>query len=50
LKTIKEKIWKYNQSVQYLFIDFQKAYESIHRDTLWKCIKELNIPKKNNYV
>jgi hypothetical protein len=27
LKIINEKIWEYNQSVQYLFIDFQKAYD-----------------------
>jgi hypothetical protein len=26
LKIINEKLWVYNQSVQYLFIDFQKAY------------------------
>jgi len=35
LKIINKKIWEYNQSVQYLFIDFQKAYDSIYRDTLW---------------
>jgi len=29
LQTINEKIWECNQSVQYLFIDFQKAYDSI---------------------
>jgi len=40
LKIKNEKLWEYNQSVQYLFIDFQKAYDSIHRDTLWKCMKE----------
>jgi hypothetical protein len=44
LKILNEKIWEYNQSVQYLFIDFQKAYNSIHRDTLWKCMVELTIP------
>jgi len=44
LKIINEKCWKYNQSVQYLFIDFQKAYDSIHRDTLWKSMKEFKIP------
>jgi hypothetical protein len=38
LKITNEKIWEYNQSVQDLFIDFQKAYDSIHRDTLWKCM------------
>jgi len=37
MKIIKEKIWEYNQSVQYLLIDFQKAFDSIHRDVIWKC-------------
>jgi len=45
-KIINEKMWEYNQSVQYLFIDFQKAYDFIHRDTLWKCMEEFKIPKK----
>jgi hypothetical protein len=27
LKIINKKLWEYNQSVQYLFIDFQKAYD-----------------------
>jgi hypothetical protein len=31
LKVINEKLWEYNQSVQYLFIDFQKAYDSTSR-------------------
>jgi hypothetical protein len=39
------KIWEYNQKVQYLFIDFQKALDSIHRDTLWKCKEEFKIPE-----
>ena len=30
----------------YLFIDFQKAYDSIHRDTLWECMEEFKIPTK----
>jgi len=46
LKIINKKLWEYNQSVQYLFIDFQKAYDSIHRDMLWKCMKEFKIPTK----
>jgi len=36
----RELIKKGKQSVRYLFIDFQKAYDSIHRDTLWECMKE----------
>jgi len=46
LKIINKKLWEYNQSVQYLFIEFQKAYDSIHRDTLWECMKEFKIPTK----
>ena len=46
LKIINEKLWEYNQIVQYLFIDFQKAYDSLHSDTLWKCMKEFKIPTK----
>ena len=30
LKIINKKIWEYNQRVHYLFIDFQKAYDSIY--------------------
>ena len=41
LKIINEKLWKYNQSVQYLLIDFQWAYDSIHSDTLQEFMKEL---------
>ena len=46
LKVVNKKIWEYNQIVQYLFIDFQRAYDSVHRDTLWKSIEEFKIPKK----
>jgi hypothetical protein len=46
LKILNENIWEYNQSVQYLFLDFQKAYDSIHRDTIWECMKEFKIPTK----
>jgi hypothetical protein len=44
LKIINKKIWEYNQSEQYLFIDFQKAYESIHRYILLKYMEEFKIP------
>jgi len=33
-------------SVQCLFIDFQKTYDSTHREMLWKCMEEFKIPKK----
>jgi len=46
LKITNEELWEYNQSVQYLFIDFQKTHDSIHRDTLWKYMKEFKISTK----
>jgi len=46
LRIINEKPWEYNHNVQYLFIDFQKAYDSIRRDALWKCMKEFKIYTK----
>jgi hypothetical protein len=46
LKIINKKLWEYNQSVQYLFTDFQQAYDSIHTDTLRECMKEFKIPTK----
>jgi hypothetical protein len=50
LNIINEKTWEYNQSVQYLSIDFQKAYDSIHGDMLWKCMEEFkNSCKINKY-
>jgi len=42
-----KKLWGCNQSVQYIFTDFQKAYYSIHRDALWKCMKEFKIPYRD---
>ena len=46
LKITSKKIWEYNQSVENLFIDFQKAHVSIYRDMLWKCMEEFKIPTK----
>ena len=46
LKIINKKIWEYNQIVHYLFIDFQKEYDAVRRDTLCKCMEEFKIPKK----
>ena len=34
LKIINNKLWECSQSVKYLFIDFRKAYDSIHKHTM----------------
>jgi hypothetical protein len=46
LRIINEKLSEYNQIVHHLFIDSQKAYDSIRRDALWKCMKQFKIPTK----
>lgn len=28
------------------FIDFQKAFDSLHRDTLWKTVQSYGVPPK----
>ena len=46
LTMINEKIWEHDKKIDYLFVDFQKAYDSIHRDSLWKIMREFQIPLK----
>ncbi|KAJ4442938.1 hypothetical protein ANN_04536, partial [Periplaneta americana] len=46
IRLIKEKVWEYNHEVQYLFIDFAKAYDLIHRESLWNIMAEFGRPLK----
>jgi len=39
-------MWEYEKEVYTLFVDFIKAYDSIHRSTLFNILKEFNMPKK----
>ncbi|KAF0771894.1 ribosome biogenesis protein TSR3 isoform X1 [Aphis craccivora] len=39
-------MWEFDKEVNTLFIDFEKAYDSIHRLTLFNILKEFNIPRK----
>jgi retron-type reverse transcriptase len=41
-----EKKWEYNGTVQQLFIDFKKAYDSIRREALYNILIEFGIPRK----
>ena len=42
------KHWSITIGYIYLFIDFQKSYDSVHRDILWKYMEEFKILKKKN--
>ena len=39
LRQILEKKWEYNKEVYQLFIDFEKAYDSTKRESLYDIIK-----------
>jgi len=40
------KKWEYNEEVHQLFIDFNKAYDSVRREALYKILIEFGIPRK----
>jgi len=39
-------MWENDKEVYTLFVDFKKAYDSIHRPSLLNILKEFNFPKK----
>jgi hypothetical protein len=46
LRQIFQKTWEFDKEIHILFIDFRKAYDSIHRTFLIKIIREFNFPQK----
>jgi hypothetical protein len=41
-----EKKYEYRQNIWQLFVDFKKAYDSVHRESLYNIMKEFGIPNK----
>jgi hypothetical protein len=46
IRQILETKWEYIGTVHQLFIDFEKAYDSIKREVLYNILLEFGIPKK----
>jgi len=46
IRQIRKKKWKSNEEVHQLFIDFNKAYDSVRREFLYKILIEFGIPRK----
>ena len=44
LRNIIEQCIEYQNSICLNFVDFKKAFDSIHRDTLWKILKAYGVP------
>jgi hypothetical protein len=45
LKQIIEKRKEYNQPLYLVFIDCEKAYDNVNRNSLWEILEDYNIPK-----
>lgn len=46
LRNIIEQSLEWNSPLFINFIDFRKAFDSLHRDTLWKILKSYGVPDK----
>ena len=46
LRQLLQKMWEYDRDVHMLFVDFKKAYDSIHRESLINILKEFEMPQK----
>ena len=46
LRQVLEKRWEYAEETHILFIDFQQAYDSLHRESLWGILRLFGIPSK----
>ena len=46
LRNIVEQVVEWNSSLYLCFVDYEKAFDSIHRSTLWKIIRCYGIPPK----
>ena len=46
LRNIIEQCVEWNTPLHINFIDFRKAFDSLHRDTLWKIVRAYGVPPK----
>lgn len=46
LKEIISKYWEFNKEFFAIFIDFQKAYDSVNREKVWRKMDSFGIPRK----
>ena len=46
IRQILEKSWEFNINHWHMFVDFKQAYDSVHRPSMWKILREFGIPIK----
>jgi len=46
LRNILEQVNEWNATLHVHFVDFEKAFDSLHRDSLWTIMRQYGIPQK----
>jgi sorting nexin-29 len=46
IRQILEEIWEYNETLHQIFIDFEKAHDSVRREVLYNILRERGEPVK----
>ena len=46
LRNILEQVNEWNATMYFHYVDFEKAFDSVHRDSLWKIMRAYGIPGK----
>jgi len=46
IRQLFQKSWEYNKELLVIFVDFQKAYDSIDRTSITEILKHFNFPRK----
>ena len=44
LKQIQEKCIEQNRPLYMVYVDFTKAFDTVHRETLWKILRKISCP------
>ena len=50
LRNILEQCNKWQKDIYVNFLDFEKAFDSVHRTSLWKILRQYGIPQKIVYI
>ncbi|RLU25142.1 hypothetical protein DMN91_003234 [Ooceraea biroi] len=46
VRQILEKTWEFGDATWHAFVDFQKAYDKVHRTAVYRAMREIRIPEK----
>ena len=50
LRQILEQSTEWNSTIYIAFIDFERAFDSLHRDSLWRILRHYGIPQNMIYM